>query len=150
MYFEDKPVLASGAALARGAGRLALVVATVLAGLARPGSAAEPIQGQQGPISRSAVVNFSELAKQQQSLPTTGEKRQLVHKRPNAPRTLATSTSSESPSVSTKHSGTLAASLAVNSLAPTVGVSFSGLDDNGTVIPPDTMGAVGPNHLMTP
>ncbi|MDO8725786.1 MAG: hypothetical protein Q7J35_06950, partial [Candidatus Methanoperedens sp.] len=33
-------------------------------------------------------------------------------------------------------------------LAPSPSGSFSGLSDNGNVIPPDTMGAVGPSHLM--
>jgi hypothetical protein len=31
---------------------------------------------------------------------------------------------------------------------PTLQVNFGGLGDNNTVIPPDTMGAAGPNHLM--
>jgi len=34
-------------------------------------------------------------------------------------------------------------------LAPALGASFQGLGDNNTSIPPDTMGAVGPNHVMT-
>jgi len=34
-------------------------------------------------------------------------------------------------------------------MAPALAASFVALPDNGTSIPPDTMGAVGPNHLMT-
>lgn len=32
---------------------------------------------------------------------------------------------------------------------PAVNQSFQGLDDNGASVPPDTMGAVGPNHVFT-
>lgn len=32
---------------------------------------------------------------------------------------------------------------------PTVATSFQGLGDDNTVIPPDTMGAVGPSHVVT-
>src|SRR5437773_10738018 len=32
--------------------------------------------------------------------------------------------------------------------SPTLSTNFTGLDDNNTYSPPDTMGAVGPNHLM--
>src|ERR1043166_9157758 len=32
---------------------------------------------------------------------------------------------------------------------PVVVTDFQALLDNGTIIPPDTMGAVGPNHVMT-
>src|SRR5262249_37393718 len=34
-------------------------------------------------------------------------------------------------------------------LGPTVTTNFAALGDNNTVIPPDTMGAAGPSHLMT-
>jgi len=37
----------------------------------------------------------------------------------------------------------------VAALVPALGASFQGLGDNNTTIPPDTMGAVGPNHVMT-
>lgn len=33
--------------------------------------------------------------------------------------------------------------------SPSVSLSFQGLDDNNTSIPPDTHGAVGPNHVLT-
>jgi hypothetical protein len=33
--------------------------------------------------------------------------------------------------------------------SPVSSTNFLGLDDDGTVIPPDTQGTVGPNHLMT-
>lgn len=33
--------------------------------------------------------------------------------------------------------------------SPTVSVSFQGLDDDNTHIPPDAAGAVGPNHVVT-
>jgi hypothetical protein len=35
------------------------------------------------------------------------------------------------------------------SLGPSLGSGFLALPDNGTTIPPDTHGAVGPNHLVT-
>lgn len=34
-------------------------------------------------------------------------------------------------------------------LAPALLATFAGLPDDGTVIPPDTMGAAGPNHLVS-
>ena len=34
-------------------------------------------------------------------------------------------------------------------LGPTVTANFAALDDNNTIVPPDTMGAAGPSHLMT-
>jgi hypothetical protein len=34
-------------------------------------------------------------------------------------------------------------------LAPVLSDSFAGPEDSGTVIPPNTMGAVGPNHLVS-
>lgn len=33
-------------------------------------------------------------------------------------------------------------------LSPSPSASFNGLDDNASIIPPDTKGAAGPNHLM--
>ena len=34
-------------------------------------------------------------------------------------------------------------------LSPVPGLGFMAIEDNDTVIPPDTMGAVGPNHVVT-
>ncbi|MFO0838491.1 MAG: hypothetical protein U1D55_08165 [Phycisphaerae bacterium] len=37
----------------------------------------------------------------------------------------------------------------ISALEPSLSTNFQGLGDNNTRIPPDTMGAVGPNHVMT-
>jgi hypothetical protein len=41
------------------------------------------------------------------------------------------------------------ATLAQSSLAPSLATNFVGLRDPGTVIPPDTMGAIGPSHFLS-
>jgi len=46
---------------------------------------------------------------------------------------------------STRADGSCAGGIA----EPVLGANFLAIFDNGTVIPPDTMGAAGPNHLMT-
>jgi hypothetical protein len=93
---------------------------------------------------RRAVVNFADLARREAAAPRRRPARKVAPfmptpaKRPPSGATLR-------PAVS---STTSLGPLAPMPLSPAPSASFEALGDDGTAIPPDTQGAVGPNHLM--
>src|SRR5262249_44209058 len=115
-------------------------------------SAQQVIRGEAGHADGHAVVNFRGLAELERlyGLGTNGVQR-AVH----APYPLGRMTnnppgprSAVPPSASAEKGFTLAAAPPLPPSPPPT-ASFQALLDNGFVIPPDTGGAVGTNHVMT-
>ncbi len=116
--------------------------------LAAQEQAAKPITGSPGVVVSRNVVNFSELARREASLPT----------RPPVPKVQPPE--HERPARKALPPGAiikLAPKAAINVPAAVgppnprtvlLSNSFPAEADNSTVIPPDTQGTVGPNHLM--
>jgi hypothetical protein len=101
------------------------------------------IAGVPGTAHRTAVVNFSELAQQEAGLTAPA-----VSRPREAPVPLRPELALPAAEISTNASTEFAAPLVLAPSPPTT-ASFLAILDNYTAIPPDTMGAVGPNHLMT-
>lgn len=107
----------------------------------------QPITGHPGVVLSRAVVNFSELAREEALHPSKPQHKVRIERIPpkhkGFPPGAVITMAPELPPQSTA-SG-------VNPprrLSPDLSASFLAEADNGTVIPPDTQGAVGPNHLM--
>jgi hypothetical protein len=113
--------------------------------LTGPGvSPTEIVAGTPGVASRRAVISITELAAQAAFAPTRPRAPKAIHpplpgppRLPPAPGEAVAPLTSPAPP---------AAGPAPFSPAPSD--SFAALPDNGRAIPPDTHGAVGPNHLM--
>src|SRR6266581_7836383 len=117
------------------------VLACVTALLAHAG---EPQQGIAGVAGRKATVNFTDLSRQEARAPLAPRTPKVIHSPMPGPREPADR-------VSPSRDSTVAASAETGPapLSPAPASSFQALTDNNTVVPPDTHGAVGPNHLMT-
>jgi subtilisin-like proprotein convertase family protein len=95
----------------------------------------------------SVVVNFSTLASREALAPAPYKEPKVIREPGPAPRHKTVSVEDgavleeERPGIAYAPPEPLAPSPAASS-------SFKALEDNNTVIPPDTHGAVGPNHLM--
>ncbi len=106
-----------------------------------------PVQsaGVPGLATLRAVVNFGELARVQSlAQPSRPSQRALHRPIPKPAQALpedAEREGAEAPSPEAK-------AVTPAALSPAPAASFQALGDNGTVIPPDTQGAVGPNNLM--
>jgi uncharacterized delta-60 repeat protein len=134
-------------------------VAACLALGTRPASAQLTGNGDIGFPETRAVVNFSALAELQKSYGSgvTTTNRRSIH--PPLPRRELTNSAVPNPFGGGNGGGGggaapapdanpfQAAALPLPSPSPTI--DFNAIDDNQTVIPPDTHGAVGPNHVMT-
>jgi hypothetical protein len=95
-----------------------------------------------------ATVNFSELAKAEALLPRQPVKGR-THRRPlPLPLGRAKAGGASAPIMAPSAPATLTP-LAPAAVTPNASQSFLALSDDGTVIPPDTDGAVGPNHVVT-
>lgn len=108
--------------------------------------AAQAVAGTRGAAVQSAVINFAELAAKEAGASARGisEPALKVHDRPRLPAPEAAPGGEDGASAPAAGSRTSA-----GSRAPTwPGAAFLALPDNNTSIPPDTNGAVGPNHLM--
>jgi len=94
---------------------------------------------------RVTLVNFAELARREAAAPRRPPTRRAVPfmptpaKRP--PRARATPQTEAAASVRLLPRAPIP-------LSPALAANFEALGDDGTSIPPDTQGAVGPNHLM--
>jgi hypothetical protein len=94
------------------------------------------------------TVNFSELAKAEALLPSQPAKG-TAHRRPlPLPLGRAKAGAASAATVAPGAPATLTP-LAPAAVTPSASQSFIALPDDGTVIPPDTDGAVGPNHVVT-
>jgi len=122
--------------------RLFVTVLTCLAAL--PAHAGEPQRGIAGVAGRKATVNFTDLARQEARVPLAPRTPKVIHSPMPGPREPADGVS---PSRDSRAAAQAEAGPAP--LSPAPASSFLALADDTTAIPPDTHGAVGPNHLMT-
>ncbi|HWN98343.1 MAG TPA: C25 family cysteine peptidase [Blastocatellia bacterium] len=101
------------------------------------------IQGSTVAPTKTAVVNFLELAAREATNPPV-PKLPKTHEVEPVPETHGNPEEKGPPAVEPK---TVPPAPTVPSPAPTA--QFQSLTDNNTFIPPDVHGAAGPNHLMT-
>ncbi|HKP11437.1 MAG TPA: IPT/TIG domain-containing protein, partial [Blastocatellia bacterium] len=116
---------------------------------AKPSAAAgTPMTGTRGSASRTAFVNMAQLARQEQLAPPAKQSLAVENEFDDegaAPHNKPVPAGAFAPSdraVATEAATTPAAP------SPAPASSFQALSDDNTRIPPDTHGAVGPNHLM--
>src|SRR5882762_4182047 len=122
--------------------RLFVTVLMCLAAL--PAHAGEPQRGIAGVAGRKATVNFTDLARQEARVPLATRTPKVIHSPMPGPREPADGVS---PSRDSRAAAQAEAGPAP--LSPAPASSSLALADDTTAIPPDTHGAVGPNHLMT-
>src|SRR5438552_11369426 len=117
------------------------VLACVTALLAHAG---EPQPGIAGVAGRKATVNFTDLSRQEARAPLAPRTPKVIHSPMPGPREPVDR-------VSPSRDSTVAAPAEAGPapLSPAPASSFQALPDDNTAVPPDTHGAVGPNHLMT-
>jgi len=123
--------------------RWAIAVLTCVAALTA--HAGEPQAGIAGVGGRKATVNFTDLSRQEARVPLAPTTPKVIHSPMPGPKEPADK-------VSPPRDGSRAAApeeAGPAPLSPAPASSFLALPDNNTVVPPDTHGAVGPNHLMT-
>src|SRR3989440_1186572 len=115
------------------------VIAVLTCVTALPAHAGEPQAGIAGVAGRKATVNFTDLARQEARAPLAPRTPKVFH----------------SPMPGPKEPGDKVSRVAAQAeagpapLSPAPASSFLALADDTTAVPPDTQGAVGPNHLMT-
>lgn len=110
-----------------------------------PAAAQGPRSGIAGTADRTATVNFAELAAQEARAPAAIRAPKAIHRPmpgPTEPAEALPRSSAGSAIAAPTEEGTVPRS-------PAAASSFQALGDNNTSIPPDTNGAVGPNHLVT-
>ena len=127
-------------------GFTSLFALTILTSSTVPALAQQATAGIRHAADRQSVVNFTELAQRRVLAPASAATVFTEKPRPGSllGRQLTTATPAKSPSSNALVAATAATQ---SSLPPTA--SFLAIFDNNTTIPPDTMGAVGPNHIMT-
>src|SRR5882762_541573 len=112
---------------------------------ALPAHAGDPQRGIAGVADRKATVNFAELARQEARVPLAPRTPKVVHSPmpgPKEPGDRVSPLRDDSTSAAPAEAGP-------SPLSPATASSFQAVLDDNTAIPPDTHGAVGPNHLMT-
>lgn len=124
---------------------LAVLISLALILAALPAASQGPVQGTRGVASIHRVVNFAELAAREALAPAV-PRRRIVGEPERLPRTrrpvVPPGARVQEIPVSRVSDPTPAA------LGPVFAADFAALGDDNTAIPPDTQGAVGPNHLM--
>lgn len=105
---------------------------------------ARSVKGERGASIKSAVVNFSELAAEEAAKSKKAPTKQKLHKPMPAPKGLL----GRGATVGEEQLVTAQQLVPPTANSPAPSTNFLGAPDNGTYIPPDTMGAVGPRHLM--
>ena len=118
-------------------------------GLTAAAQAQQVIRGQPGAATRRATMRLSGLAALQQQPGWTN----LTMREKHLPAPMPRGTNAPRDgfrAASDAEGGIFAAASAGGGItSPPPVISFPALLDNGVVIPPDTHGAVGPNHVMT-
>jgi hypothetical protein len=125
----------------RHGGQVASVVVLVL--LSHILAAQQAVRGQRGKAAAHAVVNFKELAQREALAPKQAVEPVMVPFLRTPRRTPPAAGAAAQPSAPA-----LKAAPAPLVPSPSPAASFEAMADNDTAIPPDTQGAVGPNHLM--
>jgi len=114
--------------------------------LACPAMAQQSFEGTPGQAIRSAVVNMTDLARQEALFPPPLLAPRAIHSPMRPPLWPAPTGTKAFEAEQGGQASVLGFSLKTFSPAPAD--SFLALEENIAVIPPDTMGAVGLNHLM--
>ncbi|MBI2818639.1 MAG: hypothetical protein HYX73_01555 [Acidobacteria bacterium] len=124
----------------------------ILLAATRPMAAQDP--GQRVQAAAHARVNFAELARREAARPPAQIERRAVPFMPlpfigtEAPVEIQPIPEAAPPKADAVPPGAQLTLPAAQAPSPSPVASFEALGDDNTVIPPDTMGAVGPNHLM--
>src|SRR5882762_7950970 len=121
------------------------MIAVLTCASALPAHAGDPQRGIAGVADRKATVNFTDLARQEARAPLAPRTPKLIHSPMPGPK-------EPGDGVSTLRDDSTPAAPAEagpSPLSPAPASSFQAVLDDTTAIPPDTHGAVGPNHLMT-
>lgn len=103
-------------------------------------------------IQPAGRVAFSDMARREALAPPAPQKPSVVRRMP-PPQGRAISVPDRpavvpTPSVRAAESSPIQGGAPAEPLSPALAATFAGLGDNNTSIPPDTMGACGPSHLM--
>jgi len=123
--------------------RLLVTVLTCVSAL--PAHAGDPQRGIAGVADRKATVNFTELSRQEARAPLAPRTPKVVHSPMPGPKEPADRVSP----ARDRSTAAAPAEAGPAPLSPAPASSFLALLDDNTALPPDTHGAVGPNHLMT-
>ncbi|MHB8522522.1 MAG: InlB B-repeat-containing protein [Limisphaerales bacterium] len=130
------------------AGALALMACLLPA--TTPAQVANATQSDSGVVrtpAKTAVVNFTELARQAALRGPVPRAPRAVH--PPMRRMPGSGTTANNLlGLASEPAQSASAAQGSSGSAPILGSTFPGLPDNQTTIPPDTDGAVGPNHVM--
>jgi hypothetical protein len=110
------------------------------------GAAPVKSTGTAGKAAQRALINFKKAAREEAFGPMPLNEHRKVP-RPLAPRIESTTEDEEALAAPENETQASAAPDSTLQSFPPVS-SFAAVADNGTVIPPDTEGAVGPHHLM--
>ena len=124
---------------------LALCAASfILSTVASAAAQSQVIHGKRAVAAQHKVVNFAELARQEKLHPKPAYKR--VHREPEPPKPFPVPPTAVPPF---QAPAAVAAPEMPRPLSPALATNFAAAPDNTHEIPPDTQGAVGPNHLVT-
>ncbi len=111
-----------------------------------PADAQQSVQGIRAVATERAVVNVTDLARREAQAPTIPRAPKVVHPPMSGPSWQGRQPAL-GPDTITPENSRASVPLTVP-LSPAPTDSFLALEDDNNVIPPDTHGAVGPNHLM--
>src|SRR5437588_4380359 len=105
----------------------------------------KPAEGRPGVVVSQTVVNFSELARLQALHPTKPRRKIRIERTPPKPKSFPPGAIIRmAPEIGLAPRATGSP----RPLSPDLANNFLAELDDGTSIPPDTQGTVGPNHLM--
>src|SRR6266849_2820346 len=121
------------------------MVAVLTGFVVLPAYAGAPQAGIAGVADRKATVNFTDLSRQEARAPLAPKAPKLIHSPMPGPREP---TGRVLP-LRDSSGAAMPAEAGPAPLSPALASNFQALPDDNTAIPPDTHGAVGPNHLMT-
>jgi hypothetical protein len=106
------------------------------------------IRGTAGEAAQRASINFKAIAREQALGPMPLNEHRTIHRPMARPTDGALPNDEGLSALGTMAQRPTLSSTEASEQSPAPLSSFAALGDNGTVIPPDTDGAVGPNHLM--
>jgi hypothetical protein len=105
----------------------------------------QPVESE---ISGYATINFADLAKKELENPAVSTSPGYIPFRPELPNGMTKDRPMTGNPVITEVNAPAANPLQPLATSPAPAKSFTGIKDDNTAIPPDVMGAAGPNHLM--
>ncbi len=127
----------------------AFILFILTLGFPLPAPPQETVSGSPGVATQRAVINFSDLARQEALAPAIARAPKVIHSPLPAPRGRMLPGRLPEPADDQASATTPSAATArVAPLSPAPTDNFPALGDDNSAIPPDTHGAVGPNHLM--